>query len=313
MNYLDEFAPGELRRARGTTQYEYDFDAEWGALWAWMQPQGNPCFSLSFLNDIEAVDQSIVTSGGKVLDQDLHAPVNYYVYASRSEGVFNYGGDLALFLLLIKARERDALAHYAKRCLDCLYPKIRNFGSSTLTTISLVQGDALGGGFEAALSSDVIIAEERATMGFPEILFNLFPGMGGYSLVARRAGMGVAEDLISSGRMLSARELKEIGLVDVVAPNGEGENVVQDWINRHHKRRNGLQSMYKTRQEVFPIERKELDAISEVWVDAAMRLGERDLKMMRRIVSAQLKRMEGKGESLPTVQDLDRELIMERG
>ena len=51
----------------------------------------------------------------------------------------------------------------------------------------------------------------------------------------------------------------------------------------------------------------------EIWVDAAMRLGERDLTMMRRIVSAQLKRMEGKGESLPTVQDLDRELAIERG
>jgi hypothetical protein len=48
-------------------------------------------------------------------------------------------------------------------------------------------------------------------------------------------------------------------------------------------------------------------------VDAAMRLGERDLTMMRRIVSAQLKRMEGSGESLPTVQDLDRELVIESG
>ncbi len=313
MNDSVGFAPERVQRGRSATQYAFDFDPEWGALWAWMQPQGNPCFSLSFLNDIEALDQSIVASGGRVPLQNRLVPVNYYVFGSRSEGVFNYGGDLALFLLLIKAREREALLHYAKRCLDCLHPKIRNFDSPTLTTISLVQGDALGGGFEAALSSDVIIAEERATMGFPEILFNLFPGMGGYSLVGRRAGMRIAEDLISSGRMLGARELKDMGIVDIVAADGDGENVVQDWIKRHHKRRNGLQSMYRSRQEVFPVDRKELDAIAQAWVDAALRLGERDLKMMRRIVSAQLRRMEGKGESLPTVQDLDREFASERG
>jgi DSF synthase len=47
-----------------------------------------------------------------------------------------------------------------------------------VTTIALVQGDALGGGFETALSSNVLIAERSAKLGFPEILFNLFPGMG---------------------------------------------------------------------------------------------------------------------------------------
>jgi DSF synthase len=56
-----------------------------------------------------------------------------------------------------------------------MYRRITNFRSPTMTTISLVQGDALGGGFEAALTSDVIIAEESAQMGLPEILFNLFP------------------------------------------------------------------------------------------------------------------------------------------
>ncbi len=312
MNFPVDSAFNGARVGRVASQYECDYDPEWSTLWAWMRPQGNPCFSLSLLNDIEALDQSIVAGGGKLFHENRLSPVSYYVFGSKCRGVFNYGGDLALFLLLIKAREREALLHYATRCLDCLYPKICNFGSKMLTTISLVQGDALGGGFEAALSSDVIIAEESAVMGFPEILFNLFPGMGGYSLVGRRAGMRVAEDLIATGRMLSARELKEAGLVDVVAPDGEGRQVVEAWIARHHKRRIGLQAMYAARQEVFAVTRKELDAIANSWVDAALRLGERDLKMMRRIVSAQLRRMEGKGESLPTVSDLDRELVIDQ-
>src|SRR5437879_13439393 len=127
---------------------------------------------------------------------------------------------------LIKARDRDALAHYAAMCLDNLYPRIHNYSCPTLTTISLVQGDALGGGFECALTSDVVIAEESAQMGLPEILFNLFPGMGAYSLLARRIGMRAAEEFILSGKVLSAAELHKIGIVDVFATDGQGETAV---------------------------------------------------------------------------------------
>src|SRR6266446_10464889 len=129
---------------------------------------------------------------------------------SRTPRVFNLGGDLALFVLLIKARDRDALAHYAKLCIDNMYPRIRSFSCRNLTTISLVQGDALGGGFECALSSDVIVAEESAQMGLPEMLFNLFPGMGAYSLLARRLGVREAERMILSGRLVGARKLHEM-------------------------------------------------------------------------------------------------------
>ena len=126
-----------------------------------------PCFNLGLLKDIRKHDQQLETNGGKVtLAAETHQ-VNYYVLGSRQPRVFNLGGDLALFVLLIKSRDREALAHYAKLCIDNVYPRIHNFFSPTLTTISLVQGDALGGGFECALSSDVIVAEESAQLGLP--------------------------------------------------------------------------------------------------------------------------------------------------
>jgi DSF synthase len=206
--------------------------------------------------------------------------------------VFNLGGDLALFVLLIKARDRDALAHYARLCIDNMHPRIEHFGCPTLATISLVQGDALGGGFESALSSDVIVAEESAQFGLPEILFNLFPGMGAFSLLARRIGMRAAEDLILSGRTLAARELHEIGVVDVLARNGEGEQAVSEWLSRNAGRRNGIGAVHHARQLVQPVTRAELDAVTESWVDAALRLDDRNLKMMGRIVRAQMRRME---------------------
>ena len=287
-------------------QYETEYEPASGTIWGYFKPKGNACFNLGLLKDIREHDSALAANGGGIEVEGELRKVNYYVLGSRASAVFNLGGDLALFVLLIKSRDREALAHYAKLCIDNLYPRIQNFFCPTLATISLVQGDALGGGFECALSSDVIVAEEGTQLGLPEILFNLFPGMGAYSLLARRIGMRAAEEMILSGRVMSARQLHEIGVVDVLAPQGEGENAVNEWIAKNRKRRNGLQAVFRARQLVHPVTREELDAITDTWVDAALRLEDRDLKMMSRIVRAQMRRMES-GE--PT--DIAREVLAE--
>src|SRR4030095_4777624 len=134
---------------------------------------------------------------------------------SKSPGVYNLGGDLALFRAAIQQRDRAALVNYGRRCVDILFRWWHNC-HQPITTIALVQGDALGGGFECALSTSVLIAEEDARMGFPEILFNLFPGMGAYSFLSRKVGRRITEELVTSGKMYSARELYDMGVVDVI-------------------------------------------------------------------------------------------------
>jgi len=283
-----------LRLPYGKTgsQYVTEFDPATRTVWGYFQPKGTACFSLGLLKDIRRHDEALAANGGKVEIGGEMCKANHYVLASRTPRVFNLGGDLALFVLLIKARDRDALAHYARLCIDNMYPRIRNFSCPTLTTISLVQGDALGGGFECALSSDVIVAEESAQMGLPEILFNLFPGMGALSLLSRRIGMRAAEELVLSGKVLPAAKLHDMGIVDVLAKDGEGESAVTQWIIESDRRRNGMQAVFAARQHVQPVTREELDAITEIWVDAALRIEDRDLKMMSRIVRAQMRRME---------------------
>ena len=277
---------------KASSQYQTEFEPASGTIWGYFNPRGTACFSLGLLKDIRAHDEALAANGGQIEIDGQMCKARYYVLGSRTPRVFNLGGDLALFVLLIKARDREALAHYAKLCIDNMYPRIRNFFCPTLTTISLVQGDALGGGFESALSSDVIVAEESAQLGLPEILFNLFPGMGAYSLLSRRIGMRAAEELILSGRVVGAKRLHEMGIVDVVAPDGQGESTVRQWIASNSRRRNGMQAVYQARQLVQPITREELDGITDTWVDAALRLEDRDLKMMGRIVRAQMRRME---------------------
>jgi len=277
---------------RTNSQYQTEFEPATATAWGYFNPRGTACFSLGLLKDILAHDQALAANRGRVQIEDQMQEVNYYVTGSRVPRVFNLGGDLALFVLLIKARDRDALAHYARLCIDNMYPRTQNFFSPTLTKIALVQGDALGGGFECALASDLIVAEESAQLGFPEILFNLFPGMGAYSLLARRIGMRAAEELILSGRILPAAKLHEMGVIDVLCKDGEGPSAVREWISKNARRRNGVQAAYRAKKQVHPVTREELDAITDVWVDAAFRLHDRDLKMMGRIVRAQMRRME---------------------
>lgn len=276
---------------KANSQYETEFEPATGTAWGYFNPKGVACYSLGLLKDLYAHDERLAANRGRVEVESEMREVSYYVTGSRTQ-VFNLGGDLALFVLLIKSRDREALAHYAKLCIDIVYPCSQSFFSPTLTKIAMVQGDALGGGFEHALASDLIVAEEGAQLGFPEILFNLFPGMGAYSLLSRRIGMRAAEELILSGRVLPAAKLHEMGVVDVLAKDGEGPTAVRDWIARNAKRRNGVQASFCARRRVNQVTREELDAIADVWVDAAFRLGDRDLKMMSRIVRAQMRRIE---------------------
>jgi DSF synthase len=277
-------------------QLEVRFDPEHAVAWTYLKPSGAPCFNPEMLEELRAHDRAIESCGGHLLHKgELHR-IRYYVGASAIEGVFNLGGNLSILVSLIQSRDRDTLVRYAKLCVDSLYQRICNY-NSPIITISLVQGEALGGGFETALSSNVIIAEQRSRMGLPEILFNLFPGMGAYSLLGRRVGMRRAEEMILSGRVYTAAELHEMGVVDVLVEDGTGEAAVYDYIRRSERRRNGMQAVFDCRRHVNPVTHEELLNIAILWVDAALRLEDRDLKLMSRIGRSQLRRAQGEREA----------------
>ncbi len=156
-----------------------------------------------------------------------------------------------------------------------------------ITTVSLIQGQALGGGFETALSCDVIVAERSSQMGFPEILFNLFPGMGAYNLLTRRIGSALAERIILSGQTYTAAELYDMGVIDVLAEDGQGVQATEDYLNSHNQSHNTIRSIKKIRQLVHPITLQNLYDIVDIWVEAAMDLSLKDLSKMDRLLHLQ--------------------------
>lgn len=267
-------------------QLNVHFDKNSHALWSRWSAEPRPCFNPRLLADIRSYYDFLSRTGGTFECRDAPYPIEYVVLASGMPGVFNLGGDLDLFKQLIGAQDRQGLLRYGRACIDVLY---RNYIGHELpvTTISLVQGECLGGGFEAALSSDVIVAERGARFGFPEILFNLFPGMGAYSFLDRKIGSKGAESLITSGKVYSADEMLTLGVVDIVADDGAGESEVNALIKRRIRSRNGLAALASVRRRVHGITFEELLDVVQIWVDSALRINSRDLKLMHRLVSRQ--------------------------
>jgi DSF synthase len=264
------------------TQLETFYDARHQVAWYYMNGQPRPCFTPTLLAELDHWYDEVALRATPGAAQ----AVRYLVAASKVPGTFNLGGDLSLFQSLIRRQDRQGLSAYAR---DCVRPLYRNMVGleRDLTTISLVQGDALGGGFEGALSSNVLVAERSARLGLPEVLFNLFPGMGAYSFLARRVGAALAERIILSGKLYSAEELHGMGVVDVLADDGDGEMAVYRYIEQERRASNTRRALRAVRQVVTPVTREELNRVAEIWVDAALRLEDRDLRKMERLVGRQ--------------------------
>lgn len=249
----------------------------------------HPCFSEQLLNEMKH-GQDLLRRRLSA-DSDPQAGIHHLVLASDDPNVFNLGGDLSLFLKLIRSGNRGRLLDYARLCVEVAYNFSRLY-EDRVHSIAVIQGDALGGGFEAALCCHTIIAEEGAGMGFPEVLFDLFPGMGAYTFLTRRVPAAKAERMMLDARTYPVEELLEMGVVDYVVPKGEGQQFARELIRKHKRMGNALRSMNSVRQASKPVSLDELLAVTTEWVDAAMRLNERALRTMERLVRAQQRRAE---------------------
>ena len=262
-------------------ELEVLYEAQSAALWTYMRPAGRPSFTPGMLHDFELWQRLITANFGTD-----GVPLRYLVLGSRAPGVFCFGGDLALFHKLIETGDRQGLAHYGFRCVEILHRNMHSLDLPMLT-IGLVEGAALGGGFEALLSFDFIIAERGATFGFPEILFGLFPGMGAHALLSRKLGTAMAGRLILSNETYTAEQMYDLGIVHQLAEPGEGRQACAEFIKRSERRHPGLVGARQAMKRTRPVELRELKDIVELWADAAIQLSEQDLKVMSRLTRAQ--------------------------
>ncbi|UNK43915.1 crotonase/enoyl-CoA hydratase family protein [Luteimonas sp. S4-F44] len=266
-------------------------DASNDAHWCFMhaqpasaQPDYRPCFSLGLLRELRLFAQASIE---RISERARVAPAHLsHIVLASDAPVYNLGGDLQLFLDLIRQRDREALTRYARQCVDNIH-LLQTRLHPNAHTIALVQGDALGGGLELALACRTIVAERGVQMGFPEVLFGLFPGMGAYSLLAQRVSPQVAEEMMLGGTMYSSEDLHRLGLVDVLVEPGEGVPAVHEQIRKHRRIATARLALHRVRDGAHPIPLAELVRITDIWVDTALQLEARHLRTMERLVRAQ--------------------------
>ena len=190
-------------------------------IWMMLRAQPRPCFNHELIDEIMTLARAAKDSG---------LPIDFWVTGSLIPQIYNVGGDLNFFSEAIRGGRREALRAYARACVDCVHAASRGFDTGAIS-LAMIEGTALGGGFEAALAHHFVLAQNNARMGFPEMAFNLFPGMGGYSLVARRSGMRLAEELIGTGESHTAEWFQARGLVDVLFEPGDAYKATRTFID----------------------------------------------------------------------------------
>jgi len=170
------------------------------------RPQALNAVSTAMARDLAAATRQIAD------DRSVRA----VVVSSSSERAFCVGADL---------KERNA---FSDADLLAQRPVARAAYGGVLAlpvpSIAAVHGYALGGGFEIALSCDLVVADETAVVGLPEVSVGVIPGGGGTQLLTRRIGWSRAADLVFTARRLTAAEALAHGCVDRVVPAGEARD-----------------------------------------------------------------------------------------
>jgi len=279
--WLDSPAPVTPRRlAFNLAEIDVRWDEDKGTLWSFMTPRDRPSFSPGLLRDLRSWQDEIKRS---FREDDA---LQFVVLGSRFPGAFNLGGDLGYVSQQALDGNREALQTYGNACVDILFQNMQQL-ELPIITIALVQGDCFGGGFEAALSFNLIVAERQSRFALPETMFGMFPGVGAHSILSRRLSVAKAEQLMMSGKTYSAEEMYELGLVQILAEPGEGEKAVADYIRRTSGQHSGHCGIYRASREINPVTLDELRRVVDIWADTAIRLKPKNVKLMRRLAEAQ--------------------------
>jgi len=159
----------------------------------------------------------------ETLERDAHALI---ISSARKEG-FCAGADLRELYreshLLDSARRIKGIRDFLER----IHRVMNALDESPLVTIAAIHGVAFGGGFELALTCDLIIADKTARFCFPELRLGLIPGFGGIPRLKRDLGNAVVRDLLLTGRSINVTKAQAIGLVSQLAAEGDSLRVAR--------------------------------------------------------------------------------------
>jgi enoyl-CoA hydratase/carnithine racemase len=153
--------------------------------------------------------------------------------------------------------------------IERIHAAFDTFDQSPIPTVAAVHGVVFGGGFELALTADLIIADKSARFCFPELRLGLIPGFGGVPRMNRDLGNGVVRDLLLSGRSLNATRAHEVGLVSQVVARGEAKDAAMRLAEQIGRFEPATTAAAKKLAK--PLPRAALDQEKELFCDLATR------------------------------------------
>lgn len=264
-------------------QLETYYDLKYNALWCVFDPQPAPVFTLTLLQNIRTIQDLIATV---YFENPNHAP-KYIIWLSSNPQVFSLGIDLDYVSQLIICKDSRLLNEYLQLCMDVFYINLMKLDIRPAITISLVRGKAYGGGFEAALTCDVIFAESGANCCFPEIHYNLLPSLGTISMLMRRFNDFEIEELIFEGKHLSLEALHKMSLITKIAPVEKGIEYIHKFIQTIHPKHRAFSYLYSEKSKSIIVSNQELSEFKRLWLDAALNLRGIDIRRLVRLGRAQ--------------------------
>lgn len=167
---------------------------------------------LAMLEDLERFVSSL-----SALESKASALILY----SKQKAGFSAGADLRELYEQAQKMDASSAAKGVREFLERIHAVLNRLDTSPLTTIAAVHGVCFGGGFELALTCDLIVADKMARFCFPELRLGLIPGFGGIPRLKRDIGNAVVRDLLLTGRSINATKGLSVGLVSQVAAEGE--------------------------------------------------------------------------------------------
>jgi enoyl-CoA hydratase/carnithine racemase len=148
------------------------------------------------------------------------------IYSERKHG-FSAGADLReLYLSSAQLSEKERLSG-VRAFLGRIHAAFNAIDAAPFTTIAAVHGVCFGGGFELALTCDIIVADKLARFAFPELRLGLIPGFGGIPRLKRDLGNAFIRDLLLTGRSINASRAQSVGLVAQLAAEGEAVRIAR--------------------------------------------------------------------------------------
>jgi len=151
------------------------------------------------------------------LKEEAHALILH----STLKAGFCAGADLRQLYGWFQEYGQSEVAKHAREYLERIHAVMNKLDAAPLTTIAAVHGVTFGGGFELALTCDMIIADKMARFCFPELRLGLIPSFGGIPRLKRDLGNAVIRDLLLTGRSFNTTKAQQIGLVSQVVAEGE--------------------------------------------------------------------------------------------